>query len=174
MREQEVYWHRFYAFATLQAGAFLLTTSSVIGKSKTLALGALFLAVVWTWVQGLSLGYANRLKGRFHEFRTWLEIPYDYEEPREVKGRAARFWRAVTARLRQPPAPSSTDIGVGVTLLVGAFWVYYFFNLVHVPGAVQPAPSAQPATGQAAPWLSSAWSYALSGLVGALASLGVA
>ena len=47
MREQEIYWQRFYAFATLQAGAFLLTTSPV-GKSRTFALGALFLAVVWS------------------------------------------------------------------------------------------------------------------------------
>ena len=176
MREQEIYWQRFYAFATLQAGAFLLTTSPAVGKSKALALGALFLAVVWTWVQGLSLGYTNRLKRRYHDFRRWLDIPFESEEQRSPKGhrRAARLWRAAKATLQNSSASSSTDIGVWVTILVAAFWVYYFFSYVYVTGMAQASLTTQQALPDHTGWLTSLARFVLSGFAGALTSLLVA
>ena len=49
MREQEMYWSRFYSFATLSAGAFLLTTSKELDQLLIAVLG-LGLAAVWVLV----------------------------------------------------------------------------------------------------------------------------
>lgn len=104
-REQEIYWQRFYSFATLHAGAFVLATSSSLSIRWPIELAGLVLALIWFYVQWLSLKYVDRLKPLYHAARVNAGIRFVQPE-----------WLSARRGL------SSTDIGVGVTIVVAITW----------------------------------------------------
>jgi hypothetical protein len=65
--EQEHYWTRFSGFATLHAGLLVLVTSDAIKQPRLLYGAAIFLGLIWFYVQFASLFYVNRLKPLFRE-----------------------------------------------------------------------------------------------------------
>ena len=107
-REQEYYWSRFYAFATLQTGFLVLVASTVVKRPLVLALLAFILGVVWIYVQFASRFYVNRLK--------------------------ATFYAACGARGIEHPAHwlykrnrSSTDVALVVPVSLTLFWISFPF-----------------------------------------------
>lgn len=128
LREQEIYWQRFYSFATLHAGAFVLATSDSVRAKGWLAIAGLTLALIWMCVQWLSLGYADRLKEPYHKLRKSVGIKFNYEPDAPLKS-------DVGGRLRRMPRLSSTNLGMGVTILVAVVWLMYF---IQVPWWVEP------------------------------------
>jgi hypothetical protein len=75
-REQEFYWTRFTAFATLQAGLLVLITSDALKRPHVLVAVAIALGVIWFYVQLASLYYVDRLKPLFHAAREARGIHY--------------------------------------------------------------------------------------------------
>jgi hypothetical protein len=70
LAEQAFFWQRFYSFATLAAGAFVIATSSVFERSLfPVALAGTLLALIWAYAQWASLYYVDRTKGPYHERR---------------------------------------------------------------------------------------------------------
>jgi hypothetical protein len=72
--------------AALHAGLFVLATSNAIGDPRWVCGGALFLGLLWFYIQWASLAYVNRLKPRFHTVcnrvgfhypgvKRWLRFP---------------------------------------------------------------------------------------------------
>lgn len=120
LREQEIFWQRFYAFTTLHAGAFVLVSSDAVRAKKALAIAGFILTLIWIWVQSLSLGYADRAKRLYHDFRKWLEIYFDYENaPSDPPRAGLKVWLRTNRRL------SSTNQGRTVTILVALIWLAY-------------------------------------------------
>lgn len=119
MREQEMYWSRFYSFATLSAGAFLLATAAPIGKLLSAVLG-LALAVAWVVTQVVGVGYVNRTKLVYHEKRRELGFYYKYGGGKSEKDDP-----------ENPPGLlkyrhlSASSIGVWVSLAVLLFWIFW-------------------------------------------------
>lgn len=72
--EQEYYWTRFTAFATLHAGLFVLFTLN--GHKILLSGAAVGLGIVWLYVQVASLWYVNRLKSDFNKVSKTLKLPW--------------------------------------------------------------------------------------------------
>ena len=82
-REQEYYWTRFAAFATLQAGFLVLVTVTVdadsstaptssgspVASSTVLAWMAMVVSAVWVYVQWCSRHYIERLNPEFRRMR---------------------------------------------------------------------------------------------------------
>lgn len=143
LREQEIYWQRFYAFATLHAGAFVLATSNSLRYPKAIAAIGIVLALTWLYVQWLSLYYADRAKPRYHDMRKWLRIDYEHNE-----GENEQPSLREQKRDERQVAPwkkwilihhwaSSTDVGLLVTIVVFICWVLVFFYLYtpHKPAA---------------------------------------
>jgi hypothetical protein len=102
-REQEIFWHRFYSFATLHAGAFVL--ASALRPRWPIAVAGFALALIWCYVQWLSLKYVDRLKPLYHVVLQRSGIQFVQPE-----------WLSTKRGL------SSSDIGVGVTILIATTW----------------------------------------------------
>jgi len=128
LREQELFWLRFYAFATLHAGAFVLATSSSVTRPKVVALFGALLAVVWVLVQWLSLRYADRAKPDYNALRQALGILWPHEEGYILNTGADSQSRLSTRVLRERRA-SSTDLGFWVAAIVLACWIAALFLL---------------------------------------------
>jgi hypothetical protein len=110
--EQEHYWTRFSGFATLHAGLLVLVTSDTIKQPKFLYCVAMFLGLLWFYVQFASLFYVNRLKPQFREVC-------------EQRG------------FRYPSHPifsrrflSTTDMALIVPVALMALWIVLFFRSV--------------------------------------------
>jgi len=128
LREQELFWLRFYAFATLHAGAFVLATSSSVTRPRVVAIFGALLAVVWVLVQWLSLRYADRSKPDYNELRQKIGILWPHEEGNIVKTDAGVKTNLSTRLLRARRA-SSTDLGFWVAAIVFACWIAALFLL---------------------------------------------
>lgn len=116
MREQEMYWSRFYSFATLSAGAFLLATSTEFDKITIAVLG-LALATAWMLTQIVGLGYVNRTKLVFHEKRKELGFFYSYG-----KGISEKDDPDNPPGLLKYPLLTASSIGLIVSIGVLLFW----------------------------------------------------
>ncbi len=113
LREQEIFWQRFYAFATLHAGAFVLYSSDAVKRKTPIAAAGLALGVVWLYTQWASLHYANRPKKLYHAVCRKLGISWGVGRP----GLFARWFG-------ERPWASSTNAGVLTALFVAAVWLY--------------------------------------------------
>ena len=85
LREQEIFWMRFGAFAAVHAGSLVLVTSDVLGTRKpAAAIVGVALGLSWMYVQWISLKYADRPKDQYHWYRKQLGIlilwPYEREK----------------------------------------------------------------------------------------------
>ena len=134
LREQEIYWQRFYAFATLHAGAFVLVTSNSIRYPKAIAIVGFALGIAWFYIQWLSLSYADRAKAHYHELRKALGIYWPHEASEAanvtVTGKTTPVVKlGFREKILRQKRISSTDIGLGVTGLVVICWVIAFFLL---------------------------------------------
>ena len=105
LQEQNYYWQRFSAFATLHAGLFVLATSDSITNRLPIYIIGIILAVAWVFIQWASLFYVERIK------------PFFFNRL-ETKGvRLRRHWLFSEFKL------SSTRIGVAVTVLIFLLWL---------------------------------------------------
>jgi hypothetical protein len=114
LREQEIYWSRFVAFATLNAGAFVLIASEAIKTSAiltVLSVAGIGLALLWGYVQWISLRYVDRTKPLYHELRSKMGFSF------------APSQHPIIAGIHETKWLSSTNIGVWVPILVTAMWV---------------------------------------------------
>ncbi len=112
-REQEIYWQRFYSFATIHAGAFVLYAAEAIKPHSWLITSAgVLLGFVWLWVQWASLWYVDRHKKAFHDERTKMEFDFP------------SHW------LFSRPWASSTNAGLLVVVIVWLFWVLLLYRIV--------------------------------------------
>lgn len=117
MQEQHFYWARFSAFAAMNAGLFVLTTSTVLetptaagSDAQQLLIGFAFaLSIIWVFIQWISFYYVSRWKPTFHKLRE----KYGISLP--------RHWLFNSLGL------SATGLGVFVTIVVAALWGVMFF-----------------------------------------------
>jgi hypothetical protein len=109
-REQEFYWTRFTAFATLHAGLLVLITSDALKRPHILAGVAIALGVIWFYIQLASLHYVNRLKPLFRAAREARGIDY---LPHRVFSR--RFL-------------STTDVALVVPFGLTVLWIVFPFT----------------------------------------------
>jgi len=113
MREQEFFWQRFYAFATLQAGAWVVATAKVFEEDRApIARAGLALAVLWAFVQWASLYYANRWKPSYYDLLKEAKITYS------DKGIFSSLFGENTWL-------SSTNVAVVTTWGVLAAWLWF-------------------------------------------------
>lgn len=118
LREQEIFWQRFYSFATLHAGAFVLF-SSPVAPHRPLAWAGAVLGVIWSYAQWASLHYANRPKKMYHALRRDLGINWNLGK------------RGLYARLfGERPWASSTNAGLFTAMFVLGVWVYILSRAV--------------------------------------------
>jgi len=77
-REQDFYWQRFTAFATLHAALFVLVTATLtvsrFWSSLLISILSICLAIIWFAVQHISLKYVDRWKPAFHAERELIGI----------------------------------------------------------------------------------------------------
>lgn len=139
-QEQEWFWSRFSAFATLQAGLFVLFTSGTVGEGHrhVFALFGLALAVLWLLVQGRSHYYVHQAKRPYHTFRMILGLKG--WEP------TLPFWRRAMRN-----AFASTSLGLLTTVSVTLIWAFVVFEEGRAARTVVPRASSvtAPATSAA-------------------------
>lgn len=112
-REQEIYWQRFYSFATIHAGSFVLYVAEANKPHSWLIIAAGFLlGFVWLWVQWASLWYVDRNKKAYHDERA--RKGFDYPS----------HW------LFSRPWASSTNAGLLVVVIVWLFWGLLLYHKV--------------------------------------------
>ena len=101
--EQEWFWSRFSAFATLHAGLLVFARVDTSGAIEWILSGAgLLLGATWVAVQSLSRSYVHRSKARLHAFEALFGL-------RQIESGTS---------LR----PHSTDYGVWTARLVFLVW----------------------------------------------------
>jgi hypothetical protein len=95
-QEQNFYWQRFSAFATLHAALFVLVTATMIGSQfwsgvfvSILSIG---LAITWIAVQSVSLKYVDRWKSDFHTERELAGILPTVETDRRYSSTDLGWW----------------------------------------------------------------------------------
>lgn len=119
-REQECYWYRFYSFATLHAGAFVLTTSTAVKNIPVeLAWGGLVLAAVWIYIQLISLYYVDRAKPLEYLVREDFKMDF-----------TPTGWIAILKPIFSKSWASSTDIAMCVPFIVLAAWIWVLKGVV--------------------------------------------
>ena len=74
--EQGFYWTRFSGFVTLHAGLFVLSTSDTIKHPLIFSSVAIFLGIIWFYVQKASHWYVNRLKPEFRKIYPKIGFRY--------------------------------------------------------------------------------------------------
>ena len=94
--EQNFFWQRFSAFATLHAALFVLTTATQIANhtwaSALVVTLSIALAVAWIAVQSVSLKYADRWKPAFHSEREALGIKSEIPTNRLYSSTDLAWW----------------------------------------------------------------------------------
>lgn len=119
-REQEIFWSRFGVFATIHAGALVLVTSDVVTHKSAVSIVGISLAVIWLFVQWISLTYADRPKRLYHWYRRSVGILWDYER-KDI----ARPWRErVAGWIQRTTLLSSTDWGIVVPAATALLWSF--------------------------------------------------
>lgn len=113
LREQDIFWQRFYAFATLHAGAFVLYSSDAIKPKGRIAAAGVALGLIWLYTQWASLHYANRFKKLYHPLRLSLKIDWNVGK----RGLFAKW-------LSEARWASSTNAGLLTAAFVAAVWVW--------------------------------------------------
>ena len=85
-QEQNFFWQRFGALATLHAALIVLVTATLISERFWAALAVSFLsallAILWIIIQGTSVRYVDRWKPQFHAERERLGITSSIETSR--------------------------------------------------------------------------------------------
>lgn len=110
LREQEIYWQRFYAFATLHAGWFVVLASDFARPNREwVARLGFLLGLIWVYAQWASLHYANRWKPSYHALLRDLNIQY------EAHGLFASLFSSSRWA-------SSTNAGLATAVLLCAVW----------------------------------------------------
>lgn len=105
IQEQNYYWQRFSAFATLHAGLFVLVTSDSISNKLPFYIIGIVLSIAWVFIQWASFFYVDRVKPLI-------------DSRLEMQGiKLKRHW------LFSKYKGASTRIGVIVTLLVFLLWI---------------------------------------------------
>lgn len=113
MREQEFFWQRFYAFATLHAGAWVVATTRAFEADRTpIARAGLVLALMWVFTQWASLHYANRWKDTYYSMLEKAHISYS---DKGVFSFLFGQWTWV----------SSTNVAVATTWGVLGAWLWF-------------------------------------------------
>lgn len=128
LREQEIFWLRFGSFAAVHAGALVLVTSEVVQAKWWLAAVGFALALAWSYVQWISLKYADRPKKLYHWYRRSLGIfwPYEYAPDQDVA--SISRWRRMVDAIQRVQLVSSTDIGILIPIGVAVLWFIVMRN----------------------------------------------
>ena len=128
--EQEWFWQRFVAFASLNGAALVLFSipSVPLATQLLFARVGFALGLLWFYVQWASFSYVGRWKGPFHALRTELGFIYEDEG---VFVFASRRWGI----------PSSTAVGLMTSAVVPILWAFASFpqlrTLVFVASAIR-------------------------------------
>jgi hypothetical protein len=113
LREQDIFWQRFYAFATVHAAGFVVFVSDLVAPQRLwVAFFGFLLGSIRAYTQWASLHYANRWKRPYHTIRKQLGLEYDH---------TGWFYRCFGGRRWA----SSTNAALATALLIWLLWIYW-------------------------------------------------